>query len=70
MKLKLESFSAYDADELDSSPLIGAHLSVVFEDGSAQVSGTFGATFPHPDPRSLSFDEAEKLAIEYILSKV
>ncbi|MBI6849031.1 hypothetical protein YA0010_18410 [Pseudomonas syringae] len=70
MKLKLETLSVYDADEVESSPMLGVHLSVVFENDSGQVSGSFGATFPHPNPRSLSFEEAEKLAIEHILSRI
>lgn len=70
MKLKLKNFQAYDSYEEGDSPSIGADLDIVFVEGAKQIAGSIGTSFDHPNPRSLTFEEAEKLAIAHVLSQL
>ncbi|WP_455923268.1 hypothetical protein [Pseudomonas putida] len=70
MKLKLNNFQAYDPYQPGDSPMIGADLAIVFKEGSDQITGSIGTSFDHPNPRALTFEEAEKLAIEHVLSQM
>lgn len=69
MKLVLKEFSAQEPFSEGESPTVGALFDIVFE-GTDMISGSIGASIPHPNPRSLTFDEAEKLAIDYVMSKM
>lgn len=72
MKLKLESFAAYD-DEHDMTPSIGATLGIEASDsaeGTTHISSRIGVTFEHPTPRDVTFREVERLAIERFLEAI
>ncbi|MEN5203995.1 hypothetical protein ABE473_05990 [Stenotrophomonas sp. TWI700] len=69
MKLKLESFSAYD-DEHDMPHSVGAVLCIEASDsaeGTIHISSRVTVTFQHPAPRDLTFREVERLATERVL---
>lgn len=69
MKLVLKEFAPQQPIEEGGTPIIGARLDIVFE-GKAMISGWIDVSVPHPNPRALSFDEVEQLAIDYVISKM
>lgn len=70
MKLKLDSFSVYQARD-GGSPAVGATLEIVFSQLNSSVihaGGTVFITFEHPTPDSLTFAEVERLAKQWVLA--